>query len=292
MQMNQPVSTNSPNPHSEKLWVIVPAAGSGQRFSHSLPPTSSAEFHAIPNKLLLPLPTGRLVLQEVIYRLGCVPCVAGIVVLSPKGCEEQVGQLLANPLEPLIPASKRLLLTAGGATRRASVLAGLEAIALADPTANWVAVQDAARPLVDGAWLEDAFSQLQQVFPDGIVGLCAGTKVQDTVKACAIQPPATLPMMDSLGQLRPAMGFMPVIANTVDRSPLWQVQTPQLFSFSALCHAHKMVDAALVATDDAQLIELAGLGGVVIKQSATWNLKLTTWTDYQLLETLLLNIVF
>ncbi|MCS6266511.1 MAG: 2-C-methyl-D-erythritol 4-phosphate cytidylyltransferase [Vampirovibrio sp.] len=288
MPMNQPVLTNSPGHHTEKkLWVIVPAAGSGQRFSQSLPPTSVAEFQSIPNKLLLPLPTGRLVLQEVIYRLGCVPCVAGIVVLSPEGCEEQVGQLLANSLEPLIPASKRLLLTAGGANRRASVLAGLEAIALADPSANWVAVHDAARPFVDGAWLEDAFSQLQQVFTDGIVGLCAGTKVQDTVKACAIQPPSTLPMADSLGQLRPAMGFMPVIINTVDRSPLWQVQTPQLFSFSAVYQAHKAVDATFVATDDAQLIELAGLGSVLIKQSATWNLKLTTWTDYQLLETLM-----
>jgi 2-C-methyl-D-erythritol 4-phosphate cytidylyltransferase len=288
MPMNQPVLTSSPGHHTgKKLWVIVPAAGSGQRFSQSLPPTSAAEFQSIPNKLLLPLPTGRLVLQEVIYRLGCVPCVAGIVVLSPEGCEEQVGQLLANSLEPFIPASKRLLLTAGGATRRASVLAGLEAIALADPSANWVAVHDAARPLVDGAWLEDAFSQLQQVFTDGIVGLCAGTKVQDTVKACAIQPPVTLPMADSLGQLRPAMGFMPVIINTVDRSPLWQVQTPQLFSFSAVYQAHKAVDATLVATDDAQLIELAGLGSVLIKQSATWNLKLTTWTDYQLLETLM-----
>ena len=61
----------------------------------------------------------------------------------------------------------------------------------------------------------------------------------------------------------------------------------QLFSFSAVYQAHKAVDATLVATDDAQLIELAGLGSVLIKQSATWNLKLTTWTDYQLLETLM-----
>jgi 2-C-methyl-D-erythritol 4-phosphate cytidylyltransferase len=148
----------------------------------------------------------------------------------------------------------------------------LEAITLADATAQWVGIHDAARPMIDTAWLEAAFIDLKQLLgTKGVVGLCAGTKVQDTVKAC-VHPSASNGMM------------MPVITHTVDRTPLWQVQTPQLFSFSALRYAHQTVDTNISATDDAQLIELAHAGGVVIKQAASSNVKLTTWDDYQFLR--------
>jgi 2-C-methyl-D-erythritol 4-phosphate cytidylyltransferase len=274
--------------NSKELWVILLAAGSGERFEHSIPPTVKSSSKAILNKLLLPLPTGRLVLQEGVYRLGCVPCVAGIVVLTSKETEAVVGYLLGNPLEPIVPEGTRLLLTLGGDTRRASVLAGLEAIKQVDPTASWVAVHDAARPLVDGFWLQQAFEQSHQLLRDGVVGICAGTKIQDTIKACTV-PPATLPMENELSQLYP-IGFMPLIAKTIDRTPLWQVQTPQLFSFPALCQAHTTVNTSWVATDDAQLIEMADLGSVVIKQSSAWNLKITTWFDYQVVNQVLKSL--
>jgi 2-C-methyl-D-erythritol 4-phosphate cytidylyltransferase len=75
------------------------------------------------------------------------------------------------------------------------------------------------------------------------------------------------------------------MTHTVDRTLLWQVQTPQLFVFSVLLQAHWAVSPQFEATDDAQLVELAKLGSVVIKPTSPWNLKLTTWQDYQLLQT-------
>ena len=270
--------------NNKRLWVVVLAAGCGERFEHSIPPTVTSSSDAIRNKLLLPLPTGRLVLQEVVYRLGCVPCVAGMVVLTSAGSEAFVGHLL----EPIVPANTQLLLTLGGDSRRASVLAGLEAIKQADPTVSWVAVHDAARPLVDGLWLQEAFEQSHQILRDGVVGICAGTKIQDTIKACTL-PPVTLPMENKYQQTSPT-GFMPLIAKTIDRTPLWQVQTPQLFSFSALYQAHTSVNSSVVATDDAQLIEMAKLGSVVIKQSSAWNLKITTWFDYKMVEQVLKSL--
>ncbi len=273
-----PLPSSAPLP---SLWVIVPAAGCGSRFTQSIPPQTEADFRTVPNKLLLPLPTGRLVLQEVIYRLGAIPCVAGIVVLTSEENQATVAQLLNTPKNPLVPPDKRLLLTLGGNTRRASVLAGLEAVQLADSNATFVAVHDAARPNLDPFWLQEALLQLQQLMPHGTVGICAGTKIQDTVKACQPLLPAT---QDVLGN-QPPLAFLPIMTHTVDRTLLWQVQTPQLFVFSVLLQAHWAVSPQFEATDDAQLVELAKLGSVVIKPTSPWNLKLTTWQDYQLLQT-------
>jgi 2-C-methyl-D-erythritol 4-phosphate cytidylyltransferase len=214
-----------------------------------------------------------------------MPCVAGIVVVVSEGSEQEMAHLLTDVQPSLIPPTQRLLLTTGGATRRDSVLAGLKAIGQLGIEATAVAIHDGARPCLDKAWLEEAYQQLQQIASPDVVGICAGTKLQDTVKACTPIPPSTH-TINALGEVRP-MVFLPLIAATVDRTPLWQVQTPQLFLFSALWHAHHAVAPDVETTDDAQLIELSGIGSVVIKQSSPWNVKLTTWADYQLIQAIL-----
>lgn len=266
------------------FWVIVPAAGTGQRFTQSVPPQNQQAFNNVPDKLLLPLPTGRLVLQETIFRIGQVPSVAGVVVLTAVGNESLIASLMVHQQQPLLPPHKRLLLTTGGATRRDTVQAGLHAIMQTDATANIVAIHDAARPLLEPHWLEEAYQQLNHTLPDGIVGLCAGTKIYDTVKACHPTPAAFIQHQQ---HQQHSLDCLPCIQHTVDRTPLWQVQTPQLFSLQALQNAHATVPFSAPITDDAQLIEYSKAGEVLIKPASPWNIKLTTWMDYQLLQRLL-----
>jgi len=150
----------------------------------------------------------------------------------------------------------------GGATRRQSVLNGLEALAAHAPAI--VSIQDAARPLVDGA----------------------ETRVLvDHVRAGAAGAIAALPVVDTLkrGDAR--------IAATVSREGLWRAQTPQVFDYAAILRAHRAAAEMPVArrealTDDAGVAELAGLE-VALVPGREENFKVTTQADLQRLERLL-----
>ena len=79
------------------------------------------------------------------------------------------------------------------------------------------------------------------------------------------------------------------VIDTVPRSELWAVQTPQAFRTEALRSALDADPAALAkATDDASLIEAAG-GVVRIFRWDEPNLKVTTRSDLTIAEALLLN---
>ncbi len=73
------------------------------------------------------------------------------------------------------------------------------------------------------------------------------------------------------------MWLKPLIA--LDRSSLWQVQTPQAFRFSLLYQAHMQAqNDQFLGTDDASLVERMG-HSVQIVQSDYDNIKLTTPED-------------
>ena len=77
------------------------------------------------------------------------------------------------------------------------------------------------------------------------------------------------------------------VTETLDRSALWAVQTPQVFRRDALARALAQPDEALaLATDDAGLVEQAG-GRVHVVESPADNLKVTTPIDLRLAEILL-----
>ena len=77
------------------------------------------------------------------------------------------------------------------------------------------------------------------------------------------------------------------VVETLDRSALWAVQTPQVFRRDALARALAQPDELLAsATDDAGLVEQAG-GRVHVVESPADNLKVTTPTDLRLAEILL-----
>ena len=142
---------------------------------------------------------------------------------------------------------------AGGATRQASVRAGLEALALHKP--GLVLIHDAARPFVSGALIERAIGAGRK---NGAA--VPGIALADTVKS--IDDSAT-------------------VTQTLDRGALRIVQTPQAFTFNLILEAHRRAAAARQENfpDDAALAEWAGQRVSVFEGEAD-NLKVTTADDF------------
>jgi 2-C-methyl-D-erythritol 4-phosphate cytidylyltransferase/2-C-methyl-D-erythritol 2,4-cyclodiphosphate synthase len=141
----------------------------------------------------------------------------------------------------------------GGATRQASVRAGLEALQANAP--DFVLIHDAARPFLSNALIGRAIAAAQE---HGAA--VPAVAITDTVKA-----------VDAQG----------MISETLDRSRLRTVQTPQAFSFNLIVDLHLRASAAGRDdfTDDAALAEWAG-HRVSIFDGETTNVKLTTNDDF------------
>jgi 2-C-methyl-D-erythritol 4-phosphate cytidylyltransferase/2-C-methyl-D-erythritol 2,4-cyclodiphosphate synthase len=141
----------------------------------------------------------------------------------------------------------------GGATRQGSVRAVLEALAPHRP--DIVLVHDAARPFASAALVSRAIAAAA----DAMAAVPA-TPVSDTVKK-----------IDRTGS----------VVETLDRSHLVTVQTPQAFAYPLLLDAHRRAAAAGRDdfTDDAALAEWAGIAVTVFEGERT-NVKLTTADDF------------
>lgn len=205
------------------VWAIVVAAGRGSRFGQP--------------KQYEPL-CGRRVLDWSLAaaRQAC----NGVVLVVPS---DRTGD------PELVDA-----VVAGGATRSASVRAGLAAVP-ADATV--IVVHDAARPLAT----PDLFDAAVLAIEAGAAGAICAVPVTDTVK-------------------RMADG---VVVETVDRRHLVAVQTPQAFDAATLRAAHASEPDA---TDDAAVVEAAGAAVVVVSGDPR-NLKITNPDDLAVAETLL-----
>jgi 2-C-methyl-D-erythritol 4-phosphate cytidylyltransferase/2-C-methyl-D-erythritol 2,4-cyclodiphosphate synthase len=218
-----------------RVAALLVAAGRGARFGGETP------------KQYLPL-LGRPVLRhaaEALLREG------GVEVIQPVGAageESALAAMLAGlPIRSPVP---------GGATRQASVLAGLEALAVDPP--DCVLVHDAARPVVPPGTVPALLAALETL-PGAIPALA----VADTLKR----------------------GEAGRITATVPRDGLFRAQTPQAFRFAPLLAAHRAVTTE--ATDDAQLLEALGLPvGVVPGHDS--NLKITWPEDLARVEATLL----
>jgi 2-C-methyl-D-erythritol 4-phosphate cytidylyltransferase/2-C-methyl-D-erythritol 2,4-cyclodiphosphate synthase len=141
----------------------------------------------------------------------------------------------------------------GGATRQASVRAGLEAVAPLRP--DLVLIHDAARPYASAALVTRAIAA-----------------VAATGAAVPVMPLAdTIKSVDATGRL---------IEATLDRAILRTVQTPQAFAFAPVLAAHRRAAASGREdfTDDAALAEWAGLKVAAFDGEAR-NVKLTTAED-------------
>lgn len=225
------------NKKTQGFWVVLPAGGTSQRYCNSK------------NKLLEPL-NGRTVIAQTVENLLKAPSVKGFVIVSHPNYQPLYQQALST-LNITLP----VLWANGGNTRRDSVCNGLQAL---PDSALYVAVHDAARPLVCPEQVEALF---QKVVAGQFTGGLLATPVTDTLKS-----------VDS--------GLK--VSSTVNRAGLWQAQTPQLFKTALLKQAHQTVSQQLTITDDVQLIEEAKLGTVCVVEGSKQNIKITTPEDLAL----------
>lgn len=151
----------------------------------------------------------------------------------------------------------RCAMTPGGARRRDSVLAGLEALA---PAPDYVLIHDGARPFITSALIEQ--------------GLAAARKHGAAT--------AAVPVKDTIKRAGPDG----LVLETLDRAALWSTQTPQVFTYDLILGAHRSIDPTWDATDDAALVERTG-HPVALFMGAYENIKITTPDDLLIAEAML-----
>ncbi len=209
--------------------VILPAAGSSIRYGGPR------------NKLFEDL-RGKSVLERSVGAFRQRGDVA-LIVIPTRG--------------PLEPGGERIQICAGGATRAHSVYNALREV---PSGVEWVAVHDAARPLVS----------------QGLI---------DRTLAAAVEHGAAVPAMPVHLTIKQATGPLPArVERTVPRQTLWAMQTPQIMRRAALLSAFERCPLPLEqVTDDVQLIELSG-GEVWLVEGEERNLKITRGVDLVLAE--------
>ncbi len=186
---------------------IVAAAGSGLRLGADRP------------KALVPLAGRPLVVWAVESLLA--GGVDEVVVTVPAADRASFAAVLPGAVA----------LVEGGATRTASVRAGLAA---AGPGADVVLVHDAARPLTP---------------PDVVARVLA---------ALAAGAPAVVPVLPVV-DTTVVVDEVGTVTDAVPRGPLRRVQTPQGFDRATLVAAYAALPAGVELTDDAAVVRAAGV---------------------------------
>ena len=216
--------------------VVVVAAGAGARLGAGLPKA-------------FVLLRGRPLLGYALAGVEQLPGLRSLVVVAPP---EHVDPRGPSWTGVDLPAGA--VVVPGGASRTASVAAGLAALGDVDV----VLVHDAARCLTPLAVFERVVAAVRA----GATGAVPGIPLVDTVKT-----------VDADG----------VITGTPDRATLRAVQTPQGFSRDVLVEAYR---SGLAATDDAALVELAG-HHVVVVEGDPMAFKVTSREDLEHAERVL-----
>ena len=263
-----------------RVAAVLTAAGSGTRLGHSLP------------KALVPL-CGEPLVAHAARRLLEARTAAGervtvLVVTAPGGAVDQVRALLEPVADGVV-----LRVVPGGPTRQASVAAGLDALAglagmgghgaadghgapggrggLAVPEV--VLVHDAARPLAPA----ELVARVVEAVRAGHGAVVPGLAVADTIKRVGPARPGTGPVVQP-------------VEETVPRTDLRAVQTPQGFGWELLRRAHRegahaAHDETVAASDDAGLVERLGEPVWVVAGDERAE-KITTARDLVLAEVL------
>ncbi|MBA2653841.1 MAG: 2-C-methyl-D-erythritol 4-phosphate cytidylyltransferase [Gammaproteobacteria bacterium] len=141
-----------------KYWVILPAAGTGQRFGGNIP------------KQYLSL-NGKSILEHTVAKFLYHPRIEKIIItLDPN--DYYWPQLRLEKLGSKIIAVK------GGAQRCHSVYQGLQALASLAHPQDFVLVHDVVRPCLDHSDIDKLIAEVG----DHPVGGILGTRVRDTLK--------------------------------------------------------------------------------------------------------------
>lgn len=223
--------------------VVIPAAGSGERMGGE--------------RKQLRLLGGRPVwLQSLLRLLGVEGVTRAVVVVDPE-IEERMRAALRS-YRSASESTHEVEFVAGGATRRASVEAGVRALSRSNdaPEAGprWVLVHDAVRPFVA---------------PDRVRALI------DTVRAHGAASLA-VPVSDTLRHAHEA-----TFGETVSRRDLYRMQTPQGAWRAWLLEAFEAdVDGDGPVTDEVELLRRVGRTVRLVRGGAR-NIKITTPEDWE-----------
>ncbi|MGJ3206501.1 2-C-methyl-D-erythritol 4-phosphate cytidylyltransferase [Geobacillus sp. FJAT-46040] len=177
-------------------------------------------------------------------------CTRIVLVVNPAE-RSRFEQLLAR-----FRIQKVAALTDGGEERQHSVYNGLQALA----GEEIVLIHDGARPFVRVHHLHELVN-------------------------AAVQYGAAIPAVRVKDTIKKANGLF--VKQTIDRSSLWAVQTPQAFRLSLIMEAHEAAkQAGYLGTDDASLVERIGKPVKIIEGDYR-NIKLTTPEDLLFAEAIL-----
>lgn len=225
---------------SPRCFALLPCAGVGSRSGAAQP------------KQYVPI-AGRAMVAHTLDALGRVPrLVATLVVLAPD--DEQFEAAV-----PGFAGPRGWVARCGGETRATTVANGLaELAARGVHDDDWVLVHDAARCLVEPAWV------------DRLIDACLGDEVGGLL---------ALPLADTLKQEEGGR-----VAATLPRVHKWGAQTPQMFRLGLLRRA--LAHAGAAVTDEASALEALGLRPKLVEGDAA-NLKVTWPSDFRLAEALL-----
>lgn len=148
----------------------------------------------------------------------------------------------------------------GGKERYDSVYAGL----LACEDSEYVFIHDGARPFITEEILERGLEGVKKT------GACViGMPSKDTVK-----------IADENG----------CVKETPDRKQVWNIQTPQIFSYNLIKEAHESIrkkDMSVI-TDDAMVVEQETGSKIILAEGSYKNIKITTPEDLLIAEAFLL----
>lgn len=229
--------------------ALIVAAGRGTRAASVSAGTAPAKQYA--------MLANRSVLTRTCNAFLTHPRISQVLVaIHPDDQAAYEAAISELPREKLAPPVH------GGATRQASVFAGLKTLAATKAPPRLILIHDAARPFVSAASIDAVISALGS-------------------SAAAI---SCVPLADTLKRADPT-GH---IEATVARDHLWRAQTPQGFILASILAAHAAAAASGLChfTDDAALAEWCGIPVKIVPGDAS-NLKLTTPEDFAMAEKLL-----
>lgn len=260
--------------------AVVTAAGSGTRLGGDGP------------KALVRIGEKTILEHALENLLGGVHLVQAVAVTIPAGYESTFSEAIARTRAGGVDVP--VVLTVGGASRQASVYAGLQILKAQFPrlidSETVVLVHDAARCFTPATVTERVVAAVR----GGASAVVPGVPVSDTIKEVGEANPATTEEEKSEGSLGEKEDVKVEAAiRTLDRSLLRAVQTPQGFRFDELYRAHREFsqrgeEEAGSASDDATLVEAYGGPSVVVAGDAM-AYKITTPRDLALAQLLRLG---
>jgi len=221
-----------------KFAVILPAAGKSSRFGDSQRKKPFVDLKGRPVWVRTAEVFGGI--DEVVQTIVCI---------AAEDLESFKQKFAANL------AFMEVEIVEGGSTRADSVERGLDRV---KSDIDYVAVHDAARPLITKKWVKEVF-------------------------AAAEQSGAAIPAIPLSSTIKRVDGG--TITETVDRSGLYAAQTPQVCRRQILLEAFAKRDG-YEATDEAELVERLGQP-VTIVEGWPMNIKITTQSDFKMAEALI-----